>query len=97
MRIVQILISSAQTKITPQIALLMHPMKEELDHALSIEVPDCKGEFPRPPRRLNRPHQVDTMKPNVAIRLDFDQCPSVLRQPSRPRLKPGVRREEYFP
>ncbi|KAM7199176.1 cytochrome P450 [Rhypophila sp. PSN 637] len=31
-----------QSRITPQIALLMHPMKEELDHALRIEAPSCK-------------------------------------------------------
>ncbi len=37
------LIASLKTRITPQIALLMHPMKEELDYALSIEVPICKG------------------------------------------------------
>ncbi|KAI1187489.1 P450 monooxygenase [Nemania serpens] len=35
-----------QNKITPQLASLMHPMKEELDHALATEVPDCKDWTP---------------------------------------------------
>ncbi|KAI0450354.1 P450 monooxygenase [Xylaria acuta] len=42
----EIATQAIQTRITPQIALLMHPMKEELDHALSIEAPACKDWTP---------------------------------------------------
>ncbi|KAI3343377.1 P450 monooxygenase [Ustulina deusta] len=42
----EIATQAIQTRITPQIALLMHPMKEELDYALSIEAPICKDWTP---------------------------------------------------
>lgn len=37
-----------QTKLTPNIAVVMPAMKDELDFALNTEVPDCKGKQQRP-------------------------------------------------